>query len=347
MLTPVTGATIQTGVNTTITWRAFGFTGTVDLAYSPDGTTFTSIATGVANSGSYTWAVPAGLTPGSTYVLKITAESAAVSGLSQTFSVSGKITKYYINANNSGTEYTTAPGSDANNGLSPATPKATLQGLLAAYALGAGDIVYVDSGTYAVTTNIALTAANSGTSAAAPFTIIGPTAGYAPAILNRGNLNAGQDVFNIQTVSYVTLQNLTITGANIGIEIGGKSAGIQLLNDTVTGNGDIGIEVDLNSGGTATAVTGLLIQSDVISGNGLDRPMAPTTAATSTACWCTRATAGSSSSTTPYSATTPPACISRAATTSSARPPSTAVPTTCRPAPTAIPASASTTTSAA
>ena len=77
-------------------------------------------------------------------------------------------------------------------------------------------------------------------------------------------------MFDIQRGSYITIEHLTVTGAFNGIEIGGASAGVQLLNDTVTGNADVGILVDVNSGGTATAVTGLVIENDSINGNGLD-----------------------------------------------------------------------------
>ena len=71
------------------------------------------------------------------------ASAPSVSGLSQTFTVSGKITDYYVSPT----------GSDGNNGLSPSTPKASIQGLLAAYTLGAGDTIFAASGTYTVTTH--------------------------------------------------------------------------------------------------------------------------------------------------------------------------------------------------
>jgi Ca2+-binding RTX toxin-like protein len=264
VLSPAAGATVQAGTSATITWRAFGFSGTVDLLYSTDGTTFTSIATGVPDSGSYAWSVPVGLTPGSTYVIKVAADSASVSGVSQAFTVSGKITDYYVSTT----------GNDANDGLTAATPKTSIQALLTAYTLGAGDTVFLAAGTYAVTTNINLTSVNSGTSASNGFTITGPTSGPG-AVLNRGNLNVGQEVFNIQGGSYITIENLTIAGANFGVEIGGASAGVQLLNDTIAGNSDAGIEVDVNAGGTVSAVTGLIIEADVISGNGLDVPYGP------------------------------------------------------------------------
>ena len=220
-------------------------------------------------------AVPAGLTPGGDYVVKVSADNASVSGLSQSFAVSVLITSYYVNAGNNGGEYTTTPGNDAMTGSARRSPKATIQALLAAYKLGGGDTIYVDSGTYTVSSNIDLTAAVSGTNANNVFTIQGPTSGHAPAILDRGNLNPGADVFDILGGSHITLENLTITGANVGIEFGGASAGVVLLNDTVTGNGDIGIEVDLNSGGTATAVTGLIIETSSINDNGLDAPGSP------------------------------------------------------------------------
>jgi hypothetical protein len=206
-------------------------------------------------------------------MVQVAAQSSSVSGLSAVFTVTGRVTSYYVNAGTTGGEYTTAAGNDANSGLTPATPKASIQALLAAYTLGSGDTIYVDSGTYNLTSTINLTASESG-SATSSFTITGPTGNYAPAVLDRHNLNAGEYVFDLQGISHVTLQNLTITGANAGVEIGGKSSGVLLLNDTVTGNGDIGIEVAVNGGG-ATAVTGLVIETSSINGNGLDSPTSP------------------------------------------------------------------------
>ena len=91
-------------------------------------------------------------------------------------------------------------------------------------------------------------------------------------MLNRGNLTSGQDVFDLQGVSYITIQNLTITGGFNGIEIGGASTGVQLLNDLITANSDTGILLDHNTGSLAAGVNGLLVSNDIISGNGLDTP---------------------------------------------------------------------------
>ena len=56
---------------------------------------------------------------------------------------------YYVNDGSTvGDVYTTAVGSAANDGLTPATPKASLQNLINAYTLGPGDNIYVDAGSY-------------------------------------------------------------------------------------------------------------------------------------------------------------------------------------------------------
>ena len=62
---------------------------------------------------------------------------------------------YYVNdASTILDNWCTAPGSDANDGLSPATPKASVQAILDAYDLGPGDVVRIDTGEYTLTSNI-------------------------------------------------------------------------------------------------------------------------------------------------------------------------------------------------
>ena len=62
---------------------------------------------------------------------------------------------YYVNDNSTTLDnWCTAPGSDANDGLSPETPKASVQAILDAYDLSPGDVVRIDTGEYALTSNI-------------------------------------------------------------------------------------------------------------------------------------------------------------------------------------------------
>ena len=46
------------------------------------------------------------------------------------------------------------PGDNAHSGKSPDAPMASLAALLAAYDLGSGDVIYVDTGTYLLANSI-------------------------------------------------------------------------------------------------------------------------------------------------------------------------------------------------
>ena len=60
---------------------------------------------------------------------------------------------YYVNdASSLKDVYSLAPGNDANDGLTPQTPKASVQSVLNTYALGPGNLVLVDTGTYSGST---------------------------------------------------------------------------------------------------------------------------------------------------------------------------------------------------
>ena len=83
-----------------------------------------------------------------------TPRSSAISA--SPFSIAPPVHVYYVNASATGGQYTTAGGSNSNNGQSAATPMATLGALLAKYTLDPGDIVYVDAGNYNLTNNIVL-----------------------------------------------------------------------------------------------------------------------------------------------------------------------------------------------
>lgn len=63
--------------------------------------------------------------------------------------VPGSPRMFYVNdARVTNDYYTLAAGSDAHDGLTPSTPKATVQDVLADYDLGPADLVVIDTGTY-------------------------------------------------------------------------------------------------------------------------------------------------------------------------------------------------------
>jgi hypothetical protein len=127
-------------------------------------------------------------------------------------SASGAV--YYINNTaTNGDVYTTAVGSDANNGLTPATPKLTFTNLFASYTLGAGDTVYIDTGVYTNTYTVSVTTSGSATN---PLVFLGST-NYAAGgtVLDRNN--ASSDVWSLSSVSHVWLQHLTLRGGRDGV----------------------------------------------------------------------------------------------------------------------------------
>ena len=190
------------------------------------GTTLQSIATNVPNTGTYSWSIPSSLAAGQ-YRVRVTSDfNGQWTDLSDNpFTIAGSGNTYYVNGSASGGYYTTAAGSDGNDGKTPATPMATIQAMLNAYHPGSGATIFVDGGTYNLISTLTLTSANSG------LTIQG-TPGQT-TILNRGNTSAGDYVFNLVNASNITLDHLAITGGNAGIN---ASNGTTNTNVTISNN---------------------------------------------------------------------------------------------------------------
>jgi hypothetical protein len=76
-------------------------------------------------------------------------------------------TTYYVNdAFIVRDAWATAPGNDASDGLTPATPKASVSAILKAYDLNSGDRVRIDTGTYNLSENIFVGGDDEGNSTA-------------------------------------------------------------------------------------------------------------------------------------------------------------------------------------
>lgn len=220
VMSPSGGESWPKGNTFTIRWRSQDMQGTVriDLLEGSSTTPAFTIGTGIANTGSYTWTVPTSLTPAGDYSMRVTREDAgAASGVSASaFSIAPPVTVYYVNDGtvNPG-DWTTAPGNDANDGLTPATPKATIQAVLLAYHPGYGDMIRVDAGTYSLTSNIQLSAVDSGVTIVGYNNTANPAA---HAALDRGNQNDGSVVFELTGGNDVTLDHLEMTDAALGVQ---------------------------------------------------------------------------------------------------------------------------------
>ena len=235
---PGAGANVVQGNTLAIAWNAFNVSGTVDISIVSGGTT-TVLASGVLDSGGYSWTVDGAVfAVGAAYQVQVASSAnPAISGESASFSIVAPVHVYYVNASATGGQYATAGGSDANDGLSAATPMATLAKLLATYTFKPGDIVYVDAGTYDLTNNLVFAAADFGT-LALPITIQGPTQAGLTATFNRQGTTSGFYAFDFKGASNVVLNNLTITGGNVGVELedNAGSTGITIANATLSGN---------------------------------------------------------------------------------------------------------------
>ncbi|MCW5626108.1 MAG: right-handed parallel beta-helix repeat-containing protein, partial [Burkholderiales bacterium] len=79
VLSPNGGERVAQNRSTEIRWRAAGFTGTVDIAYSGPGTngSFVGLAAGEVNDGSFTWNVSAAGFAAGSYVIRIASSADA------------------------------------------------------------------------------------------------------------------------------------------------------------------------------------------------------------------------------------------------------------------------------
>lgn len=113
---------------------------------------------------------------------------------------------YYVNdSSTANDEWCTATGDDANDGLSPATPKATVRAILSTYDLEPGDTVRIDTGTYNLSSNIQVTSADEG-DGTAPVTFEASPYGVA---INRGNTGSSSYGWHINHADYVTITTAT------------------------------------------------------------------------------------------------------------------------------------------
>jgi Ca2+-binding RTX toxin-like protein len=260
VLRPTLGEPLQQESVAEIRWRSAGFVGNVAIEYSTTGAagSFSTLAANEVNDGSFSWAIVAASFPASNnYVVRVRSiTEPGVIGSSDTFTVGTPIHLYYVNDNSLvGDEYASAIGNDANDGLSPATPKASIRAILEAYDLGPEDVILVDAGSYTLTTNIAIANADSG------VTIQGPLNPANPATVNRANVANTAFAFQLQNADDVTISDLRITGAEDGIRVETGSTGFTLRRSVVYDNDSTGVWI------FDAASTGATIEDSTFYGN--------------------------------------------------------------------------------
>lgn len=209
------------------------------------GGSWSTLATGIqASAGSYLWdSVSSGRAAAGLWRVVSMDDASIADASDQYFALrNGGSIPYYVNDSSiAGDVYCTAPGSDLYDGFIPSTPKASLQALLDAIDLEPGDIVYVDTGTYLISSKVTVGDLDSGT-AESPVTIQGST-----------NWAMGGTVFNRQTGSGTAIElfetagihvrDLRIMNAGIGFSLQ-KASDVRVVNVRSENNSVAAFSVD-------------------------------------------------------------------------------------------------------
>ena len=214
--------------------------GNVDIELLKGGAPVSVLANDTPNFGEFRWAIPPLTTPGGDYKVLITrSENPALDDESNfQFEITEPVNLYYVNDGSMvDDEYTVAAGNDANDGLTPATPKASIRAILEAYDLDAGDTILVDTGFYMLGVNIEITADDAGAE------IRGPLLPGHRALIDRANTGAGRYAFELLNADGITLDHLAVTGGQYGVYASGASDSdnVTISNSDFFGNTQYGV----------------------------------------------------------------------------------------------------------
>ncbi|MEP7157786.1 MAG: right-handed parallel beta-helix repeat-containing protein [Chloroflexota bacterium] len=238
-----------------VDWRSHDRVGTVDVELWRAGGTepVLVVADDTANDGEFLWTLPPDtLFPGDDYFIRVVRAS-GVADSSNAFAITAPVTMFYVNDGsvNATGDWTSAPGSDANDGLSAATPKASIRAVLEAYDLRPGDVIRVDSGTYGLLTNIVIGAQDSGVTIVGYYDALHPARA---AVLDRDNRAAGADVFELAGADDVTLERLTLRDAEWAVRAWeGADSDRLTVRDSVIDSVNGGIRLDRFNDGAVLA----------------------------------------------------------------------------------------------
>ena len=242
VLTPSGGESWPAEQSFVIRWRSHDTNDTVGIELFDGAAPALTITNGAPNDGDHAWTVPASLPASNDYMIVVTRNSGiSPSGTSGVFAVAGPVSKYYVNdahVNGDG-GWTAAPGDDANDGLSRATPKATVRGVLEAYDLDPGDIVYVDDGDYVLSQILLIADDDSGVE------IRGYTSASYPerrALLNRNN--ALSTAVGVRDADGVQLKDLHVVGGIYGIKAYNDTDNLRVTGCSVYSNDYAGILIE-------------------------------------------------------------------------------------------------------
>ena len=214
----------------------------VELIQESTGVTVATLGEGILGR-KLNWTIPETLPSDQEYRLRVTSEvGTRASDLShEPFVIANGGTSFYVNLADdtdlSDNQYTTAAGDNRASGKRPNQPLSSIQAVLDRYNLEPGDTIYVDTGTYRLAANIAITGNDSG------VTIQGPTDNDKIAVLDRGRIDDSTAVFDLLGADSVSIIGFDITGAYQGVWIrnGQSSDRLSLIDNHIYGNSYYGV----------------------------------------------------------------------------------------------------------
>ena len=233
-----------------------------------------NIVPSTPDNGSYQW-IPAnsGRSYG-TYGLRIqvslVGDNSVIDRAAEPFTIPEDGVSYYVNdASTANDEFTTAAGSNRNDGKLPAAPKPNPINVLRVYDLTSGSTLNVDTGTYPlIYTAVASSKPNIGLGTDRGFTFRGPTdptkvAQLTTAIPN----NASQTLVLLDNAGLMQIRSLTLNGGKYGIYATDATTGLDIQSITAHDQSQHGILID---GGSDFAVFRNITVYGHANGDGID-----------------------------------------------------------------------------
>ena len=222
VLTANDGGSLQGSVS--LYWVARGSTTghAVRIRYSWDGgVNWTNVATGLAASdGVHVWNT-VGFTSTVLGVWEIISETEPTISdrTDRPFGVRNTPIRFYVNdSSTNGDVYCSAVGASGNSGLLPSAPKAGIQQILDAYDIEPGDVIYVDTGTFNISSNIVVTQFDAARTASGPRVVIQGSTNYVAGGTSI-NRQGGDAAIVIMEAAQVELRNLNLRNAYSGVRL--------------------------------------------------------------------------------------------------------------------------------
>jgi len=196
---------------------------TVRLDYSLNsGVEWNTILSNVpVSAGSYRWNVSALPTTIRARWRVVSETSNATDAVDKDFIIRNEPQTYYVNdAFTNGDMYCTAPGNPTNSGRSAGAPLDSPVTLMQNYVVGAGDVIYIDTGYYSNTASFAFNSLSRGMSGM-PIRVYGSTNYlYGGSVIDRASSNPASVGLEFYSTRYVEVEHLRVKGAGVGVALG-------------------------------------------------------------------------------------------------------------------------------